>query len=97
MASARDIVLNPSGRAFVNNARYRYERWQNAVLQGKARPVDCTADDGRASAVRREAPIVLALTALLTIVSLLPRAARLRVPGASSVGLLFVTCLALAL
>jgi hypothetical protein len=62
----------------------------------------------------RGAPIVLALTALLTIVSLVPRggaataagvaafaftdiAWKWRAPGASSLGLLFVTCLALAL
>ena len=64
--------------------------------------------------MRGEAPIVLALTALLTIVSLLPPggaaaaaggaafaltviAWKRRAPGASSVGLLLVTCLALAL
>jgi hypothetical protein len=68
----------------------------------------------RASAVRDETPIVLALTALLTIVSLLPPggavtavgvavfaftaiAWKRRARGASSLGLLFVTCLALAL
>lgn len=67
-----------------------------------------------ASAARGEKPIVLALTALLTIVSLLSpgRAAaaaglaafaltviawKRRARGASSLGLLFVTCLALAL
>jgi membrane protease YdiL (CAAX protease family) len=64
--------------------------------------------------VRGDAPIVLALTALLTIVSLVPPAGtasaaavavlaftliawKRRAPGASSLGLLFVTCLALAL
>ena len=68
----------------------------------------------RASAVRSEAPIVLALTALLTIVPILPPggsaaaaggtafaltvvAWKRRARGASSLGLLFVTCLALAL
>ena len=68
----------------------------------------------RASAGRGEAAIVLALTALLTIVSLLPPGGAAaagglaalaltviawmsRAPGASSLGLLFVTCLALAL
>jgi CAAX protease family protein len=68
----------------------------------------------RASAVGGEAPIVLALTALLTIVSFLPPggaaataggtafaltviAWRRRALGASSLGLLFVTCLTLAL
>jgi uncharacterized protein len=68
----------------------------------------------RASSGRGEGPIVLALTALLTIVSLLSpgRAAaaaglaafaltviawKRRARGASSLGLLFVTCLALAL
>jgi membrane protease YdiL (CAAX protease family) len=68
----------------------------------------------RASAQRGEAPIVVALTSLLTIVSLEPPggvaiaagvaafaftviAWQRRAPGASSLGLLFVTCLALAL
>lgn len=68
----------------------------------------------RANIARGEAPIVLALTALLTIVSLVPPggaaaaagAAALvltviawnrRAAGASSLGLLFVTCLALGL
>ena len=68
----------------------------------------------RASALRGEAPIVVALTVLLTIVSLVPPggaaiaagvaafaltviAWQRRAPGASSLGLLFVTCLALAL
>lgn len=68
----------------------------------------------RASAVRGEAPIVLALTALLTVVSLVPSggataaggvaafaltviAWKRRAHAASSLGLLFVTCLALAL
>ncbi len=68
----------------------------------------------RASAVRGETPIVLALTALLTIVSLLPPGGAVtavgvavfaltaiawtrRARGASSLGLLFATCLALAL
>ena len=67
-----------------------------------------------ASAVRGEAPIVLALTALLTIVSFVPPggaataaavaafaftvfAWERRAPGASSLGLLFVTHLALVL
>ena len=67
-----------------------------------------------ASAVRSEAPIVLALTALLTIVPILrPGGAaaaagatafaltvfawKRRARGASSLGLLFVTCLALGL
>ena len=66
------------------------------------------------SVVRGEAPIVLALTVLLTIVSLVPPSGaataagvaalvctviawKRRAPGASSLGLLFVTCLALAL
>ena len=68
----------------------------------------------RASAPRGEAPIVVALTALLTIVSLVPpggvaiaagvaafaltvMAWQRRAPGASSLGLLFLPCLALAL
>ena len=68
----------------------------------------------QANAVRSDAPIVLALLALLTIVSLVPPggaataaamaalaltvvAWKWRAPGASSLGLLFVTCLALAL
>src|SRR5262245_10107102 len=68
----------------------------------------------RGIAARGEAPIVLALTALLTIVSLVPPSGaaaaaavavlsltlvawRGRAPGASSLGLLLVTCLALAL
>ena len=68
----------------------------------------------QANAVRGDAPIVLALIALMTLVSLVPPggaataaavaafaftvvAWRRRAPGASSVGFLFVTCLALAL
>jgi hypothetical protein len=70
--------------------------------------------DALTAAVPREAPIVLALTALLTLVSLLPPggaaaaaesvavaltavAWKRRARGASSLGLLFVTCLAFAL
>lgn len=68
----------------------------------------------RANIVHGEAPIILALTALLTIVSLVPpggaaaaasattlvltvMAWNRRAAGASSLGLLFVTCLALGL
>ena len=67
----------------------------------------------RAIAVRGEAPIIVALTALLTIVSLVPigfaaaaslavialtmLAWRRRAPAATSLGVLFVACLALAL
>jgi hypothetical protein len=78
------------------------------------REVQVVVASPRASAQRGEAPIVVALTSLLTIVSLVPPggvaiaagvaafafnviAWQRRAPGASSLGLLFVTCLALAL
>ena len=83
-------------------------------LRSQCWGVEVVVASPRSSTVRGETPIVLALTVLLTIVSLVPPggaataaggaalaltviAWKRRARGASSFGLLFVTCLALAL